>query len=121
LGFEVFSPKEAFVVKPNQDAKTRKKVFNMNIDNIESSDMIFVVTNGKDIGTIWEAGFAYGLNRDEFRDKIKIVYFCEGLPLNMPFNLMLAQSGDVVITKFEDLDKLPKLLETGNTYEGYVQ
>lgn len=121
LGFEVFSPKEAFVVKPNQDAKTRKKVFNMNIDNIESSDMIFVVTNGKDIGTIWEAGFACGLNRDEFRDKIKIVYFCEGLPPNMPFNLMLAQSGDVVITKFEDLDKLPKLLETGNTYEGYVQ
>lgn len=122
LGYDVFSPKEAFVVKPNQDADTRKKVFQMNTDNIKSVDIIFVVTDGKDIGTIWEAGFANGLNQCENRNKkIKIVYYCETLPLNMPFNLMLAQSADVVITKFEDLDKLPELLKTGKTYEGIVQ
>ena len=45
LGFEVFSPKEAFVVKPNQDQATREKVFAMNLANIKSSDVIFVVTD----------------------------------------------------------------------------
>lgn len=121
LGYDVFSPKEAFVVKPNQDADTRRKVFEMNIENIKSSDVIFAVTDGRDVGTIFESGCVFGLNQCENRQKIKIVYYCETLPPNMPFNLMLAQSADVVITKFEDLDKLPELLKTGNVYEGIVQ
>ena len=93
----------------------------MNLSNIKSCDIIFVVTNGKDIGTIFEAGCAYGLNQEKVSHKIKIVYYCENLPDGMPFNLMLAQSADVVITKFEDLDNLPKYLETGKRYEGQVQ
>ena len=121
LGFDVFSPKEAFVVKPDQDEETRRNVFEMNLKNIKSCDMIFVVTDGKDVGTIWEAGCAYGLNQEKISHKIKIVYYCETLPVGMPFNLMLAQSADVVITKFEDLDNLPKYLETGKKYEGQVQ
>ena len=121
LGFEVFSPKEAFVVKPDQDEETRTKVFEMNIINIKQCNIIFVVTDGKDIGTIWEAGCAYGLNQENSSQQIKIVYYCETLRPGMPFNLMLAQSADVVITKFEDLDNLPEYLETGKSYEGQVQ
>jgi hypothetical protein len=34
---------------------------------------------------------------------------------------MLAQAADVVITKFEDLDKLPEWLETGHKYEGAIR
>ena len=34
---------------------------------------------------------------------------------------MLAAAADVVVTKFEDLDKLPEWLETGHKYEGNVQ
>ena len=36
---------------------------------------------------------------------------------------MLAQSGDVTITKFEDLDKLPGLIEKGEglAYAGIVE
>ena len=34
---------------------------------------------------------------------------------------MLAKAADVVITKFEDLDKLPEWLESGHKYEGKVQ
>ena len=121
LGFDVFSPKEAFVVKPNQDQKTREKVFAMNLANIKSADVIFAVTDGKDVGTIFEAGCAYGINQEKISHKIKIVYYCETLPKGAPFNLMLAQSGDIIITKFEDLDKLPEWLETGHKYEGKVQ
>jgi nucleoside 2-deoxyribosyltransferase len=120
LGFNVFSPKEAFVVTPNQDAETRKAVFNMNITNIRDADVIFVVTDERDIGTIWESGCAYGLNVNSDK-KIKVVYYCETLPPNMPFNLMLAQSGDVIITEFSDLDNLPEYLDSGKDYTGIVQ
>ena len=51
----------------------------------------------------------------------KIVYYAETLPEGAPFNVMLAEPADVVITKFEDLDKLPEWLEVGHKYEGNVQ
>lgn len=120
LGFDVWSPKEEFFCKPDEDAETRKKVFEGNCSNIESSDIIFAVTDGKDIGTIWEAGFAYGLNKFyKFcqAKPIKIVYYCETLPVGGKFNLMLAQSGDIIITDFADLDKLPDLIQTGGKME----
>ena len=117
LGFDVWSPKEEFFCKPDEDAETRKKVFEGNCSNIKSSDIVFVVTDGKDIGTIWEAGYAYGCK--EFVDgrPITIVYYCETLPAGGKFNLMLAQSGDIIITDFADLDKLPDLIQTGGKME----
>lgn len=122
LGYFVFSPKENVVVDGSFDAEARQKAFKDNIDNIVDADMIFVVTDTKDIGTIWEAGFAYGvkLYRQNL-PKIKVVYYCETLPEGAPFNLMLAQSGDIVITKFEDLDNLPAYIENGKTYDGNIQ
>ena len=71
------------------------------------------------MGTIWEAGYAYGCNEAcelSGAAKIVIVYYCETLG-DGKFNLMLAQSGDIIITKFEDLDKLPSLLESGEGYD----
>lgn len=120
LGIEVFSPKEACIVKPNEEKEKQLEVFNSNIENIFDSDFIFVVTDTKDIGTIFEAGVAYGANKTRTK-QIKIVYYCETLPPGMPFNLMLARSGDVVITKFEDLDNLLDWLENGHEYEGVIQ
>ena len=120
LGFNVWSPKEEFFCKPDEDAETRKKVFEGNCANIIDADIIFVVTDGKDIGTIWEAGFAYGLNvaRTSLgKISTTIVYYCETLPIGGKFNLMLAQSGDIIITNFADLDKLPELIQTGGKME----
>lgn len=125
LGFNVWSPKEEAVVGAISSYETRQKIFDGNCDAIESSDIVFAVTDGKDMGTIWEAGYAYGLNKlNEFCScpKIIIVYYCETLG-NGQFNLMLAQSGDIVITKFEDLDQLPVLIEKGRQvhYDGLVE
>jgi len=125
LGFDVWSPKENAVCGTFSDKDTRAKIFDGNIDNIADADIVFAVTDGKDMGTIWEAGFTYGLNAtlqqfaNEFHFKFeptKIVYYCETLG-DGKFNLMLAESGDIVITKFEDLDKLPALLESGEGYD----
>ena len=77
------------------------------------------------MGTIWEAGFANGINYMlKPNDKrITIVYYCETLGPNGQFNLMLAQSGDIVITEFKDLDKLPDLIYEGGrlTYAGTIE
>ena len=127
LGFNVWSPKDNCVCSPIADKAMRKKVFSDNVENIKSCDIIFAITDGKDMGTIWEAGFANGYNEgmedsDTFKPII-VVYYCETLGDKGQFNLMLAQSGDVVITKFEDLNKLPELIQKGEglAYDGIVE
>ena len=119
LGFDVWSPKEEAICGEISDKETRDRIFNGNIDNISNADIVFAITDGKDMGTIWEAGYAYGYN-EALKilgvPSIKIVYYCETLG-DGKFNLMLAQSGDIVFTKFEDVDKLPELLAAGDGYD----
>lgn len=125
LGFDVHSPKETAVCGAISDPETREAIFDGNIEAINLCDIVFAITDGKDMGTIWEAGYAYGvnmLNRFCNAKPIKIVYYCETLG-NGLFNLMLAQSGDIVITRFEDVDKLPEMLAGGEkvAYAGRIQ
>lgn len=125
LGFNVWSPKDNCVYSPIADEETRQEIFRDNTYNIETCDILFAITDGKDMGTIWEAGFASGINyMMESADKhIVIVYYCETLGPNGQFNLMLAQSGDIVITSFEDLNKLLSLIQKGEglAYAGIVE
>ena len=89
LGITVLSPKEFCFCPPDASDELREKVFADNINHINEADAVFAITNGKDMGTIFEAGYAYAINKP-------IIYFCEGL--SGQFNLMLAQSGRIVLT-----------------------
>lgn len=89
-GVEVYSPKESCLISPETEDSDIDRVFEDNIENIEDSDFVFCVTDGKDVGTIWEAGYAYGVNTP-------VLYFCESLN-GGKFNMMLAKSGRGVIT-----------------------
>ena len=121
LGFDVFSPKEYFVLKPDATDKDRAMVFAKNIEMITNCDIFFGITDFRgEMGTIWECGCVYGVN-NTIKNKHKIVYYAETLPEGAQFNIMLAAAADVVITKFEDLDKLPEWLETGHKYQGHIQ
>ena len=94
LGFRVFSPKEACHLNPKADARMRELVFSENCNAINKSRAVFAVTDGKDMGTIWEAGYAYGTRKP-------VIYFAETLG-NNTFNLMLAESGrDVYLSQDE--------------------
>lgn len=62
LGFEVFSPRDYFVLKPNASEEERDKIFKENVKQISSCDIFFGITDYKDMGTIWECGCAYGIN-----------------------------------------------------------
>lgn len=124
LGFNVWSPKEICICPPDASNELRKKTFNANCELIKVSDIIFAVTDGKDMGTIWEAGYANGLNANALvtRKPIVIVYYCETLG-DGKFNLMLANSGDIIITDFETLNELPTLIEKGKGlgYAGKIE
>tara|TARA_E500000331_G_scaffold30444_1_gene25611 strand:+ start:755 stop:1201 length:447 start_codon:yes stop_codon:yes gene_type:complete len=96
--FELASPRRIFICPPNAPKEVQDETFEGNLFHIKTSDFLLVNTRDKDIGTIWEAGYAYAFNKP-------IVYFCAGLPEGAKFNLMLARSGIKVCTSFEQLEE----------------
>lgn len=117
MGFKVFSPKESCHLAPTASAESQDKVFNDNVNAIRNSAGIFAITDTKDMGTIWEAGYGFGLNKP-------IIYFAETLGNNM-FNLMLAKSGRAVFTDQDQVtsEALFKALFQGekSTYKGLIE
>lgn len=122
-GYTVFSPRKEFVVKPNASSEDRKKGFQGNCNAIDNCDFVIAVTDGKDMGTIWEAGYAYSSG-------IPILYFAETLG-NNEFNLMLAESGklgicksreelDTVLTELQNYSNLNKYISKFN-YNGVIE
>ena len=83
--FEVYSPRKD--EQPNVlDEDTQKLIFKRNLEHIQSSNLIIASTVLKDMGTLWECGYAYAY-------KIPIIYTnFDVIPLKS-FNLMLSQSG----------------------------
>lgn len=96
-GYKVYSPKENGVLTPDATDEVRTKIFKENCEAIQKSRRILAITDEKDIGTIWEAGYAYGIGKE-------IVYYAETLG-NNPFNVMLGKSGIGIFTNYDDLGK----------------
>ena len=93
--YSVYSPKENGILTPDATDEVRTKVFRENCEAIQKSRRILAITDEKDIGTIWEAGYAYGIGKE-------IVYYAETLGDN-PFNVMLGKSGIGIFTNYDDL------------------
>ena len=105
--FELASPRRIFICPPNAPKEVQDETFEGNLHHIKTADFLLVNTRDKDIGTIWEAGYAFAFDRP-------IVYFCAGLPAGAKFNLMLARSGIKVCTSFEELeDYLDRTINSG--------
>ena len=85
-GIEYFSPKDESMFKQGDDPKD---ILLLNCKAICNAPFVIVVTDDKDVGTIWEAGFAYA-------KRVPILYIWLGYKPEMKFNIMLAASGDVV-------------------------
>jgi len=109
LGYDLFSPRLDTKVTPDANEEARQNAFEANVNAIGESDMIIAVTDGKDVGTIFEAGFAYAA-------KIPILYFAETLGDNQ-FNLMLAQSHTkgICLNRAELVATLKDILENKHT------
>jgi nucleoside 2-deoxyribosyltransferase len=92
-----FSPRKDTYVKPDSTDAERKQAFNDNLKGIIDCDFVLAVTDGKDVGTIWEAGYAFSAD-------VPVLYFAETLG-DKPFNLMLAMSAKLgTCTSRDQLD-----------------
>ncbi|MCX7924113.1 MAG: nucleoside 2-deoxyribosyltransferase [Clostridia bacterium] len=115
-GFKVFSPKENCFLPPDSDNQAQKLIFMQNCNAIKDCFAVFAVTDGKDMGTVWEAGYAFGIKRP-------VVYFAETLG-NRGFNLMLAQSGKQAFLDRQSVTKqsiINALLGSGEEYRGLIE
>lgn len=98
LGYKVWSPShDGTIVKPREGLNIQKRIFDLNCVMIRRANYVFAITDGKDVGTIFECGYAFG-------KKVPIIYFAETLK-DGKFNLMLAQSGVKVLLKREDINE----------------
>jgi len=117
-GYEYFSPKDFFVLKPNATQEDRQRIFDVNVEKIEWADFVLCNTEAKDLGTIWEAGFAHGIGKP-------VIFFAEGLP-DGKFNVMLSEAGVSVSTSRDQLEEyLGSCKRSGylekRVYEGNTQ
>jgi nucleoside 2-deoxyribosyltransferase len=104
LNYDFFSPRLDTYVKPDSDNDARWKAFQDNLKGIKDSSFIIAVTDGKDVGTMFECGYA-------FSEGVSIIYFAETLG-ERPFNLMLAMSGDAVCKSRDELIKKLEEIKT---------
>ena len=91
--YDVVNPKLASLITPGCTDDFMTQTLKGNIENIKNADIVVVIYDYRDTGTIWEAGFAYA-------NKKPIIYYAEKNG-NKPFNLMLAKTGRVAKTMSE--------------------
>ena len=89
-----FSPKDECMYKEGET--TPEEILDMNMVGLAKTDICVCVTDGKDPGTMFEAGWCYA------KDIPLIYVWLGGLP-GQKFNLVLAASGSVV-RNYEQLD-----------------
>jgi nucleoside deoxyribosyltransferase len=99
-----FSPKDENLFG-NDNTATVDEVLAGNVGAIRACDVVVAITDGKDVGTIWECGYA-------FAKGIQILYIWLDRKQGQKFNLMLAASGTVVY----DFDAIRYQLEHFKMY-----
>lgn len=111
--FDVFNPKLEGIVSKESDEITSSNILIGNLKGINNADLVLVIYDYKDSGTIWESGYAYAKYKP-------ILYYAEKLN-GKKFNLMLAKTGYFASNEKE----LIELLNNEHTYnyhtiyEGY--
>lgn len=89
-GLSAFSPRKANLWKPGDPME---QVVNGNIKAMTEADFILASTEGKDMGTLWECGYAYCEN-------IPVIYY---YPKYEPFNIMLAATAHNVVRSYGNM------------------
>lgn len=92
-----FSPRWCGTIDDKSTDIEKRAIFHKDIESIQNSGYVFAITDGKDMGTLFECGFAYANN-------VPIVYIA--LDLEGPFNLMLAKSALRVVRSMDELKKM---------------
>jgi nucleoside 2-deoxyribosyltransferase len=101
-----FSPKDECMYKEGET--TPEEILDMNLEGLNKTDVCICVTDGKDPGTMFEAGWCYA-------KEIPIIYvWLTGTP-EQKFNLVLAASGSVV-RNYEQLERAIREVDDMNVF-----
>lgn len=111
-GLTYFSPRKQSAIGPISSPEVRKKSFDLNVQGIEEAEFLIAITDGKDMGTIFEAGHAYASN-------IPVIYVAFTIGKDGMFNLMLAESGKAACRTVEELEAA--ILGEDIYYEGLIE
>ena len=115
---QVYIPRD-LICPPDAESETRQWFYDSNLEAIRESEIVVAITDDRDMGTIYELGYAAAL-RDAQSSRTKALV---GVALDLndsPFNLMLAVGLDVVCTSIEHLSSY--LLEgVVRKYEGRIE
>lgn len=116
--YNVFNPKLESLITPGSSDDTMTQTLKGNIEGIKNADIVLVIYDYKDVGTIWEAGCAYA-------NKKPIIYYAETLN-GKPFNLMLAKTGNFAANESQLVEKLKEddtytYKDVYNQYKGAVE
>lgn len=107
-----FSPRKNIVCPPNATPELRKEAFTANERGIENAEYVLAITDGKDVGTIWEMGYAHGVGTPVV-----------GVALTLgdkPFNLMLAESCIATCRTMEEVEDFI-VNERAKYFEGIIE
>lgn len=117
-----------FLCPPDGTAETRRRVYRSNLENILIATKVVAITDEKDVGTIFELGYAAKLREEQEVLRVELeprqhVVQLVGVALTLgdaPFNLMLAEGLDAVC---KTLDELSHYLFHGTVpkYEGNIE
>ena len=116
--YDVFNPKLESLVTPNSTEDFMSQTLIGNIEGIKNADLVVVIYDYKDTGTIWEAGCAYA-------NKKPIMYYAETLG-EKKFNLMLAKTGNftdnmVALARALQDESTWQYKDVYNSYKGSVE
>jgi len=98
-----FSPKDESLFMPG--ITTPEEVFASNMAALDKTTLLVCITDDKDTGTIFEAGYCSAKN-------IPIIYLWATAQKGQKFNIMLAASGSVCTSYTQLRDALEDVLET---------
>ena len=102
--YEYFSPKDELMFKPG--VTTPEDILRANVNGLMAADLLIVVTDGKDPGTMFEAGWA-------FAKGVPIIYIWLTGTKEQKFNVMLASTGSVVRSFNQLFNALDDIRDTG--------
>jgi hypothetical protein len=95
---------------PDADDETRRRIYDRNLVELERADAVVAITDEKDVGTIFELGYAAKIRdarrtNGSLREGPKLI----GVALDLgdrPFNLMLAVGLDATARTVEELERV---------------
>lgn len=109
--YQVYSPRKEIKLEGKEGIEIQNHVFAENCRNIEEADIIVSSTVGKDMGTLWEDGYAFAKGKP-------IVYtFFDNRFGDVSFNLMLAASGIAAFTDKKEFEEFMSKMNKDNFKE----